>query len=61
MNSRSSRHAELAGELVEWLEDLWQRGMTSRVVLVAVPPRWGRTTVLDQLAETASADDTPLP
>ena len=56
----SSRHAELAGELVEWWEDLWQRGMTSRVVLVAVPPGWGRSTVLDWLAEAAGADDVPV-
>jgi hypothetical protein len=33
--------------------------MTSRVVLVAAPPRWGRTTVLDRLAEAAGADDAP--
>jgi hypothetical protein len=34
--------------------------MTSRVVLVAVPPGWGRTTVLDRLAEAAGADDAPV-
>ena len=60
MGGGSGRHAELAGELVEWWEDLWQRGMTSRVVLVAVPPGWGRTTVLDRLAEAAGADDAPV-
>ena len=60
MRRGSGRHAELAGELVEWWEDLWQRGMTSRVVLVAVPPGWGRTTVLDRLAEAAGADDAPV-
>src|SRR5580693_2684595 len=60
MQGKSSRHSELAGELVEWWEDLWQRGMTSRVVLVAVPPGWGRTTVLDRLAEAASAGDVPV-
>src|SRR5262245_19688447 len=54
------RHAELAEELVEWWEDLWQRGMTSRVVLVAVPPGWVRTTVLDRLAEAAAAEDGPV-
>ena len=56
----SGRHTELAGELVEWWEDLWQRGLTSRVVLVAVPPGWGRTTVLDRLAAAAGADDAPV-
>ena len=60
MGVGSGRQAELAGELVEWWEDLWQRGMTSRVVLVAVPPGWGRTTVLDRLAEAAGADDVPV-
>jgi hypothetical protein len=59
MGAGSGQHAELAGELVEWWEDLWQRGMTSRVVLVAAPPAWGRTTVLDRLAEAAGADDAP--
>jgi tetratricopeptide (TPR) repeat protein len=60
MEAGSGRHAELAAVLVEWWEGLWQRGMTSRVVLVAVPPGWGRTTVLDQLAEAACADDAPV-
>jgi AAA ATPase domain len=60
MRGGSGRHDELAGELVEWWQDLWQRGMTSRVVLVAVPPGWGRTTVLDHLTEAAAADDAPV-
>jgi tetratricopeptide (TPR) repeat protein len=60
MGGESSRHAELAGELVEWWEDLWQAHTGSRVVLVAVPPGWGRTTVLDRLAEAADADDAPV-
>ena len=34
--------------------------MTSRVVLVAVPPGWGRTTVLNRLEEAAGADDAPV-
>jgi hypothetical protein len=56
----SSRHEEVPGELVEWWEDLCQRGMTSRVVLVAVPRGWGRTTVLDRLAAAVSADEAPV-
>jgi hypothetical protein len=60
MGGGSGRHAELADELVEWWEDLWQRRMTSRVVLVAVPPNWGRTTVLNRLEKTAGADDAPV-
>jgi hypothetical protein len=60
MRCASGQHVELAGELVEWWEDLCQLGTTSRVVLVAVPPGWGRSTVLDQLAEAAGADDAPV-
>jgi tetratricopeptide (TPR) repeat protein len=60
MGGGSGRHAELAGELVEWWEDLWQAHTGSRVVLVAVPPGWGRTTVLDRLAGAAGADDAPV-
>jgi tetratricopeptide (TPR) repeat protein len=60
MQGGEGRHAELAEELTEWQEDLWQRSMTSRVVLVAVPPGWGRTTALDRLAETAGGDDAPV-
>jgi tetratricopeptide (TPR) repeat protein len=60
MQGGAGRHDELAGELIEWWEDLWQRGMTSRVVLVAVPPGWGRTAVLDRLAERAGGDDAPV-
>ena len=60
MRAGAGRHAELAGELVEWWEDLWQRGMTSRVVLVAVPPGWGRSTVLDQFAAVVAGDDAPV-
>jgi tetratricopeptide (TPR) repeat protein len=60
MEGGSGRHAELAGDLVDRWKGLWQRGMASQVVLVAVPPGWGRTTVLERLAEAASADDAPV-
>jgi hypothetical protein len=60
MRDGLGRHNELAGELVESWEDLWQRGTTSRVVLVAVPPGWGRTTVLNRLVEAADSDDAPV-
>jgi tetratricopeptide (TPR) repeat protein len=55
------RHAGLAAELGEWWEDLWQRRTGSRVVLVAVPSGWGRTTVLDRFEEGIDArDDAPV-
>jgi hypothetical protein len=60
MGDVAGPQAELTSELVEWWEDLWQRGMTSRVVLAAVPPGWGRSTVLNRLAEAVGADDAPV-
>jgi hypothetical protein len=60
MTDGAVRHAELAEELTQWWEDLCQRGMTSRVVLVAVPPGWGRSTALDHLEHAATADDAPV-
>jgi Tetratricopeptide repeat len=59
MGGGSRQHAELAEELAEWLGDL-QQGMTSRVVLAAVPPGWGRTTVLNELAAAAEDDGSPV-
>src|SRR5580658_9214382 len=34
--------------------------MSSRLVLVAVPPGWGRSTVLDKLTEAVGRDDAPV-
>jgi hypothetical protein len=55
-----SRQEAAAGELVEWWEDLWQRGIGSQVVLLRVPPGWGRTAVLDRLDEVVTAADVPV-
>jgi hypothetical protein len=60
MGTGVGRHAELAGELIEWWEDLCERRITSRVVLVEVPPGWGRSTALDHLAAAADRDDSPI-
>jgi hypothetical protein len=61
MMAGPGRHAELATELAEWWEDLWQAQTGSRVVLVSVPPGWGCTTVLDRFeADITSRDDTPV-
>src|SRR5919109_1682707 len=48
---QAGRHAELADELAEWQNDVSQGGIGPRVVLVAVPPGWGRSTLLGQLRE----------
>src|SRR5689334_3817711 len=54
------RQEAAAGELREWWEDLWQRGIGSQVVLLQVPPRWGRSAVLDQVSEVVSVADAPV-
>jgi hypothetical protein len=57
----AGRQAELAVELSEWWEDLWQRHTGSRVVMVRVPPGWGRTTALNQFAaKIAGREDAPV-
>lgn len=37
----SRRQAEVLEELEEWREDVRERGIGSRVVLLAVPKGWG--------------------
>jgi hypothetical protein len=57
----AGRHAELAAELAEWQEHLWQARTGSKVVLVAVPAGWGRTTVLGCFyAEISGREDAPV-
>jgi tetratricopeptide (TPR) repeat protein len=46
-------------ELTEWRENLGQGGIGSQVVLVAVPPGWGRSTVLDEFAAVVGGDKGP--
>jgi hypothetical protein len=61
MQVGAGRHAELAAELAEWQEDLWQRHTGSRVVLVKVPSGWGRTTVLDRFqTQIGTREDAPI-
>jgi tetratricopeptide (TPR) repeat protein len=54
------RQEAAAGELREWWEDLWQRGIGSQVVLLKVPPGWGRYRVLDRVAEDVNSDGAPV-
>ena len=61
MRVLAERHQAAARELWEWWEDLWQRGISSQIVLLKVPPEWGRSAVLNQLAQTvASSEDGPV-
>jgi tetratricopeptide (TPR) repeat protein len=48
MAIQSSRHRAVLEELTEWWEDLRDPGTGSRVVLVPVPRRWGRSRVLEE-------------
>ena len=47
-------------ELTEWWEDLRDRGTGSRVVLVPVPRRWGRSRVLEEFRGVVEDLDGPL-
>ena len=57
MSLRSERHLAVLGELAEWWEDVWQRGIGSHVVLVPVPSGWGRSTVLREFKAAVDEDD----
>jgi tetratricopeptide (TPR) repeat protein len=52
--------AEVLEELQEWREDVCERGIGSRVVLLAVPAGWGRSAVLARFREVAGDADGPV-
>jgi len=54
------RHEAAAGELADWWEGVRQPGTGPRAVLLAVPPGWGRTTVLDELAGVIGRADSTV-
>jgi len=60
MSLRSAQHLAVLGELTEWWEDLCQRGIGSQVVLLCVPPRWGRSAVLEEFKAVAENVDGPV-
>jgi hypothetical protein len=60
MSLGSERHLAVLGELAEWWEDLWQRGIGSHVVLVPVPPGWGRSALLSEFKAVVEDDDGPV-
>jgi hypothetical protein len=53
----SDRHASALDELVEWWQDLSRQEINSRAVLLPVPPRWGRTCLLDQFVAIVEDDE----
>ena len=54
------RQAEVLEELEEWREDVRERGIGSRVVLLAVPKGWGRSAVLARFRDLAGDADGPV-
>jgi tetratricopeptide (TPR) repeat protein len=56
----SRRQAEVLEELEEWREDVRERGIGSRVVLLAVPAGWGRSEVLARFLDVAGDADGPV-
>src|SRR5580698_2606268 len=60
MSVMPGRHLAVLGELTEWWEDVCQSGIGSQAVLLAVPPGWGRTTVLREFRDVVEAPDAPM-
>src|SRR5262245_16092380 len=58
--SLMARQAGVLDELGEWREDVRERGIGSRVVLLAVPAGWGRSTVLAPVRDAVERADGPV-
>jgi AAA ATPase domain len=54
------RQQAAAAELTQWWDGIRQGGVGSHIVLLAGPPGWGRSTVLDQLPQLMSAAGRPV-
>jgi len=57
MIGNSDRHAAALGELVEWWQDLARQDINSTAVLLPVPPRWGRTQLLNEFTGFVESDE----
>ena len=55
-----SGHQAVVGELAEWWEDVRDRGIGTRLVLLAVPRGWGRSHVLNEFGAWVEDCDDPL-
>jgi tetratricopeptide (TPR) repeat protein len=56
----SRRQAEVLDELEEWREDVRERGIGSRVVLLVAPAGWGRSAVLARFQADVDEADGPI-
>ena len=54
------RQRAAATELAQWWGGIRHGGIGSHAVLLAGPPGWGRSTVLDQLPEMIAGADAPI-
>ena len=50
-------HSAALDELAEWWQDLARQQINSRAVLLPVPPRWGRTHLLNEFAALIEGDE----
>src|SRR6185437_3629074 len=57
MAGHSGRHTTVLDELVEIWHELSGREINSHAVLLPVPPRWGRTHLLNQFAAVIEEDE----
>jgi hypothetical protein len=60
MALRGTQQLAVLGELTEWWEDLCQLRIGSQVVLVAVPPGWGRSAILKEFRAVIEDPDGPI-
>ncbi len=56
-SGRSQRHTMVLEELIAWWQELTRQAIGSQAVLLAVPPQWGRTTLLDQFVTVVEEDE----
>ena len=60
MPHRSTLHQDLLDELIEWWEDLCDKRIDSRVLLLPAPPGWGCSTILDDFKNSTDDPDSPV-
>ena len=60
MPLKSVRHQAVLEELTAWWEDVCEGGNGSRVVLLPLPPGWGRSSVLREFTGVVEDPDAPV-
>jgi hypothetical protein len=57
MAGSSYRRTAVLDELIGWWQELSRQEINSRAVLLPLPPRWGRTYLLDEFAAVVEGDE----